>query len=138
LVIGSIYANLSFAYKMKRIWDKAETYGQQAEAIFKRFANAFRLASVQDDLGVIYLEQRKWVEAGFYLRAALEDWRHLNNKYEEIQTMIHFIQYELGRGDQTQTQAWLEVVEQQLSQHDPARQYYQLQSQLDKIRRNLN
>jgi tetratricopeptide (TPR) repeat protein len=138
LVIGSIYANLSFAYKMKRAWDKAEAYGQQAEVIFKRFANAFRLASAQDDLGVIYLEQQKWVEAGFYLREALEAWRHLNNKYEEIQTMIHFIQYELGRGDQTQAQAWLEEVEQQLSQHDPARQYYQLQSRLDKIRRSLS
>jgi tetratricopeptide (TPR) repeat protein len=137
LAIGSIYANLSLAYKIKRDWVNAEAYSHRAKAIFQRFSNAFRLAIVQDDLGVIYLEQQKWTEANSCLAAALEAWRLLNNKYEEIQTMIHFIQYELARGDQTQALAWLTEAEDQLSQHDPARQYYQLQTQLDKFRRSL-
>lgn len=137
LVVGSIYANLSLAYKIKRAWVNAEVYSYRAEVIFRRFSNTFRLAILQDDLGVIYLEQQKWTEANSYLSASLEAWRHLNNKVGEIQTMIHFIQYELGRGDQPQALAWLEEVEQQLSQHDPAKRYYQLQTQVDKFRRSL-
>lgn len=137
LVVGSIYINIALAYRLKKEPLKAEKYTRQAETIFRRFSNTFELANIQENLGAIYVDQQKWIEANSYLNSALAAWRTLKNKYGEIQTMLHFIRYELVRGNVRQAHIWLNIVEYELGQYDQTRQYYQLHKQMDEFRRSL-
>jgi tetratricopeptide (TPR) repeat protein len=135
--IGKIYRNIGSAYQLKGQLETAETYIRKAEATFRRYLDSLNLVSLEHNLIDLYLHQGKLLEARSHLEANLEAWRCLNNKYGEIQTMIYFIKYELLRGDRPQAKIWLQEVLNQLSQHDPAKQYYQLYRGVDKLRRQL-
>jgi tetratricopeptide (TPR) repeat protein len=135
--IGKIYINIGTAYRLKGEFNQAETYIRLAEAIFRRFSNILELANVGENLGAIYLDQHKLTEAKLYLEANLKIWRSLDNKYGEIQTMLHLIRYELLQENLEAASDWLQEVEHQLRQHDQAKRYHQLYRQVNEFRRSL-
>lgn len=135
--LGKIYRNIGSAYQLKGQLETAERYIRMAEATFRRYLDSPNLVALEHNLIELYLAQNKLPEARLHLEAALEAWRSLHNKYSEIQTMIYFIRYELLRGDRQQANVWLQEVLNQLNQHDPAKQYYQLYRMVDELRCRL-
>jgi tetratricopeptide (TPR) repeat protein len=126
LTIGTSYLNIGFAYRLKKKYAEAEAYIRKAERIFQHHANARGLALVQDNLGLIDLEQQQWPEAESHLKTALEAWRKLGSKYNEIQVIIYLAEAEIAQGNQQQTGAWLDEAEQLLARHDSAKRFQSL------------
>lgn len=135
---GSIHLNMGNAFKLKGELGKAESHYWQAKTIFQRFTNSLGLALTLDNLGLIYLDQKKWQEASLHLENALHAWCDLNNKHNEIRSITYLVEYELLRGNQRQASNWLEKAEQLLSQYDSTGEYHQLQLQVNKLRHNLS
>lgn len=137
LEIGRIYVNMGLAYSLQGELITAEVYTRQAEAICKQFFNLHGLTDVLENLGLIYRAQQRWSEAIEHLERALQGWRTLHNKHDEVQTLIHLAECELAKGDQSRTKRWLKKAEDQLQKHPETGRYYQLPEQLNKIRRSL-
>jgi tetratricopeptide (TPR) repeat protein len=137
IIIGTIYINIGSAHKLKGDLDKAETYYLQAETIFHRFSSLVYMGDIYEYLGWLYLDQQRWPDARQHLEQALKIWRTIDNKYGEIRTLIHLIEYEQARGDQVQASTWLKKVDDLLEQYDATGQYYQLRQQVSEIRRDL-
>lgn len=137
LEIGRIYVNMGLAYSLQGELTTAEVYTRQAEAICKHFFNLHGLTDVLENLGLIYRAQQRWSEAIEHLERALQGWRTLNNKQDEVQTLIHLAECELAKGNQWGTKRWLKKAEDQLRENPETRRYYQLPEQLNKIRRSL-
>jgi tetratricopeptide (TPR) repeat protein len=135
--IGKIYMNMGLAYLLRGEFNQAERYTRQAEIIFRRFFNSPGLADVLENWGVIYLEQQKWSEAVEYLEKATEAWQALNNKHDELQTIIYLGRCELARGNPHRANIWLKKAEYLLSQHPYAGRYCQLSLQIEDFRRSL-
>jgi tetratricopeptide (TPR) repeat protein len=128
---------MGLAYILQGEFHQAESYTRQAETIFRRFFNLPGIADTLENLGVIYLKQQKWSEAVDYLESAVEAWQALNNKHDEIQTIIHLGHCELIRGNQRRANVWLKKAEGLLSQYPYAGRYCQLSLQIEDFRRSL-
>ena len=137
LTMGTIYLNIGFACRLKQAYAEAESYIRQAETIFQGRSHASGLALVQDNLGLIYLEQRQWPAAELHLKTALTAWRNLASRYHEIQVMAYLAQYELARGNRHQSRGWLDQAEQLLDRYDGAKRFRSHRAQLNKLRRSL-
>lgn len=137
LEIGSIYLNIGVAYRLKQEPAKAESYHRQAETVFQRFSNTVGLAQVQDNLGLAYMDQGRWKEAGLHLEAALTAWHNQGNEYHEIQAMTYLIEFERIRGDWAAMAARLEETEKRLRQVAPNARYQHLQARLKNYRHSL-
>lgn len=137
VIIGTIYMNIASSIRMNGEPAKAEKYFWRAEAIFRRYSDARGLAMVFDNVGLTYLDQGKWSEAVLYLERALKAWRDLNNKYGEIRVMTYLVEYELARGNHQQASGWLEAAKQLLNRYDKTKQYSQLYTRVEELRRSL-
>lgn len=135
--IGAIYESMGIAHRLKGKGAKAETYIRRAEAIFRRFSNIVELARVWNNLGMACLDQGKWQEAGWYLNAALEMWRDLNNRDGEIRTLMDIVSYELARENWTEAARRLDELEHLIAQHSQGTQFHHLQLQLTRFRHSL-
>jgi tetratricopeptide (TPR) repeat protein len=138
LTIGTSYLNIGFAYRLKKKYAEAEAYIWKAERIFQHHANARGLALAQDNLGLIDLEQQQWPEAESHLKTALESWRKLGSKYNEIQVIIYLAEAEIAQSNQQQAGARLDEAEQLLARHDSAKRFQSLWTRINKFRRSLN
>ncbi|HMQ50990.1 MAG TPA: tetratricopeptide repeat protein [Anaerolineae bacterium] len=136
-LMGNLYMNMGMSFRSKGELTKAEEHFQQAKAIFQRFFNSFGLTLTLDNLGLLYMDQRRWPEAGATLENALHIWRDLGHKHNEIRTVIYLIEYELARGDMQQASKWLKDADRLLQQCDPTREYHQLHRRVNKFRRSL-
>jgi tetratricopeptide (TPR) repeat protein len=137
LELGKIYMNMGLAYVLQGEFNQAKKYTYQAETIFQRFLNMPGLADVRENWGVIYLAQQKWPKAIEYLESALQTWQALNNRHDELQTIIHLGNCELTRGNHRQAKVWLKKAEHLLSQYPYAGKYCQLQLQIENFRHGL-
>lgn len=137
LEIGTIYINMAFANWLKGEAVDAERYAWQAEAIFRHFSNTLGMAQVEHNLGLAYLGQEKWEDAGLHLETALEAWRSLENEYYEIEIMGYLVEYELAKGNQDKGVERLSEVENRLKQIEMDARYEHLQSRLTKYRHSL-
>lgn len=135
---GSIHLNMGNALRLKGEFAAAKAHCWQAKAIFQRFANSLDLALTLDNLGLIYLDQKEWLDADLYLQNALQAWRDLKNNHNEIRTIIYLVEYELARGNQQRAATWLNEGEWLLSGYDPIGKYRQLHMQLNRFRRSLS
>ena len=105
--IGKIYLNMGLALGQKGELAQAEAYLWQAEAIFQRFSNSQDLLLLGINLGILYIEQKRWGEAREYLETALTTCRNLKNEYGEIEAIQGLVEYELAKGNQQQAVEWL-------------------------------
>ncbi|MCP4361246.1 MAG: tetratricopeptide repeat protein, partial [Chloroflexi bacterium] len=137
LRVGTFEMNIGLAYRFKGELDKAEEYSRRAEVVFLQNSYLHGLADVQENLGMIYLDQQSWKESGMYLNNALEMWRSLGNKNGEIQTTICLIEYELLRKKPQQARFWLNEVDDLLESHGRSGQYQQWRQQVDEFRRRV-
>lgn len=137
LTIGTIYLNIGIAYRLKKEYVAAETYLRQAETIFQERAHAVGLAKIQDNLGLLYLEQRYWPAAELHLKSALQAWRNLASKYNEIQAVIYLAEYQWARGNLPQARAGLAEAEQLLARYEGVKQVRSHRARINKLRRSL-
>jgi tetratricopeptide (TPR) repeat protein len=137
LELGNIYKNMGLAYHLQEEFSQAENYIRQAEAVFRRFFNLPGVVGTLENLGRIYFEQRRWSEAIACQESALEAWRTLGHKPNEIQVLLYLAECELAGGNQLQAKLWLTEAEYQLSQHPQAGRYYQFPDQLAWLHRGL-
>lgn len=137
LTIGTCYLNIGFAYRMKKQFAESEAYIWKAKHIFQHHANTYGLALVQDNLGLIDLEQQKLSEAEAHLETALEAWRKLDYKYNEIQVLIYLAEVEIARGNQQQAGTWLDKAQQLLNRYDSAKRFRSLWARTNEFRRGL-
>lgn len=137
-IVGTLYMNMGISYRLKGDLAKAEEHYWQAKTTFQRFSNLWGLATIHDNLGLVYLDQQRWQEGGLHFKTALELWRNLNNKHNEIRVITYLVEYELARKNQQQAKRWLKEAEQQLNQYDQIRQYSQLYAKLEEFRRSLS
>jgi tetratricopeptide (TPR) repeat protein len=135
--IGNICNNIGLVYGLSGDLDKAEAYAKRAEEVFRRFSNILGLARSWHNLGFVSLHQEKWAEAIHYLEHSLAIYRRLNNWEDEIGALLDIVEYELARGNQMQTAARLNEVEQLIAQHTRGRQQQYLNEHLEKYRRSL-
>jgi tetratricopeptide (TPR) repeat protein len=134
--LGTIYMNMGIAYRLMGLSTKTEQYIWQAEAVFRRFTNVIGLASVKDNLGLVYLDQKRWSEAHQWLTSALEAWRKLGSEIGEFRVLIYLIEYALARGERQKALAQLDVLEQRLNQ-DRKEAFHFLRERITNYRRSL-
>jgi tetratricopeptide (TPR) repeat protein len=137
LTMGTIYMNIGLAYRLKKEYVAAEAYLRQAETIFQHRSHDVGLAKIQDNLGLLYLEQQHWPAAEFHLKTALQAWRNLTSKYNEIQVAIYLAEYDLARGNLPQASAGLDEAEQMLVRYDEAKWIRSHRARIHKLRRSL-
>jgi hypothetical protein len=105
--------------------------------VFHRFSNSIGLAQVQANLGLIYINQKNWPKANFYLTNSLNAWHQLGNKFGEIQVMLYLAEYELARKNQNSTLLWLNKLEQAVTQEERSTQYDFFRTQIKEYRQRL-
>lgn len=137
LEIGKIYMNMGMAYRLQGDLSQAESYNRQAETIFRRFFNVEGIADSLENLGLIYLEQQHYAEALEHLESALTNWRALNNKHDEIKTMLYLAQAELAQGNHQGAAVWFKEAESELGRYPQIGRYYQLPAQVEQLRHSL-
>jgi tetratricopeptide (TPR) repeat protein len=111
IIIGTIYQNLGESFKLKGELSQAELYYRQAEITFQQFSSLIDLASLREDLGLMYVDWQQWEKAGVYLEAALAGWKTIGNKYRGIQTIFYLAYFEKLRGNEAGSRAWLKEMQ---------------------------
>jgi tetratricopeptide (TPR) repeat protein len=135
--IGNIYVNMGIAYRQKGDATTAKECYREAEAIFRRFSHVIGLAEVQDNLGLVYLDQHQWPEARSHLQTGLRMWPSLGHVYNEIQALIYLAEYEVTRKKSQEAERWLDEAESLLDQHNRAKRYQLLDRRINELRHSL-
>lgn len=136
-LIGTLYMNLGIAHRSLGNSTDAANYYHQAKIIFEQFSNTLDWAKLHDNLGLLYMDQRKWAEAEIYFKQALKTWQALDNQFYEIQTMIFLAEFEMARDHNKQAGDWLNETQNLLEASSETKQYRQLQARVKKIRHSL-
>jgi tetratricopeptide (TPR) repeat protein len=130
--------NIGFAYRLKKAYVEAETHLRQAETIFQHHSHSFGLAKIQENLGLLYLDQQRWAAAELHLKTALLAWRNLASKYNEIQVALYLAEYELARGNLPQASTGLDEAELLLARYNGAKRIRSHRARINKLRRSLS
>ncbi|MCB0192222.1 MAG: tetratricopeptide repeat protein [Anaerolineae bacterium] len=135
---AAVYIGLGVACRLEGDPVQGEHYVRQAETIFRRFRHTIGLAQAQDNLGLVYLDQRKWSEAKQYFMTALQNWTHLKSKLGELRVLTYLVEYELARQDQPQAAVRLRQVEAMLKKQRDREHYRFLQPALNRYRYSVS
>lgn len=135
--MGNIFINVGIAHRERGDLARAEDYFWQAEAIFHQYATIAELARVQDNLGLVYLEQRRWEKAKMHLECALDAWRNLSKTFNQIQTLTFLAEGEFKWGDKQQGRATVDEARTLLNQVGQAKPYQRLHEKIKKNRHSL-
>ncbi|HMQ56472.1 MAG TPA: tetratricopeptide repeat protein [Anaerolineae bacterium] len=137
LIVGTIHMNTGNCLRLMGRFAEAETCCLKAKVIFDRFKNSVGQGLVLDNLGLIYLGQSRWSKAKSALEAAVEVWRNLQNRHNEIRAMTYLLEYALTTENERLARIWLAETEALLSRYDRAGTYQQLWQKVDSFRRSL-
>jgi tetratricopeptide (TPR) repeat protein len=133
LELGKIFMNVGLAYQIQGELGLAEKYTRRAETVFRRYFNLPGVVDTLENLGRIYLDQERWLQAIECLESALDARRSLGHKHDEIQVLIYLADSELSRGNPRQANLWINEAEHQLNQNPQAGRYYRLHAQLKEL-----
>jgi tetratricopeptide (TPR) repeat protein len=131
--MGNIFINVGIAHRGQGDLARAEDYFWQAEAIFHRYATLAELARVQDNLGLVYLEQRRWEKAKTHLECAQDAWRNLSKTFNQVQTLTFLAEGEFKRGDKQQGRVYLDEARTLLNRAGHAKPYQRLHEKIKKF-----
>ena len=134
---GLIYLNKGIAYEMKGELLTAETYYRQAERIAHKFSNLKDLAFIWDNLSTVFIQQKKWAEAAFYLEKTLTTWQELGSISGQIIALFNFIDYAIAKGNNEETIVYLQQIEILLKQNTQDSPLQRFHRQLEQYRRKL-
>lgn len=137
LIVGTIHMNTGNCLRLMGRFAEAKACCLKAKVIFDRFKNSVGQGLVLDNLGLIYLGQSQGSKAKSALEAAVEVWRNLQNRHNEIRAMTYLLEYALTTENERLARIWLAETEALLNRYDRAGTYQQLWQKVDRLRRSL-
>jgi len=135
--LAQTYMNMGISHRIRSEAIQAEKCHWQAESIFRCYSNLVGLAEIQDNLGLVCIDQEKWQEAILHLDTALNYWRKMANKYGETRTLMYMVEYELARGERQRAAGRLTEVERLINLTEFQGKYQNLHQKMREYRRRL-